>query len=267
VSFGLVTVPVELVSAVRRARPALRMLGPSGNPLRREYVCPKEDKALRDDEIERGYEIAEGKFVVVTDEELERLAPRSSRDIELTRFVDRASIDPSYFERSYYVVPSGGQTKAYRLLAEVMEETGRAAIAHFVMRDKGYAAALFAEKGILRAVTLRFHDEVRDPGALGVAKPAKVERLRVRRAEAAIRKLAASSVPERELSDPAAERLLSLAREKYERGEDVVRGAASRDAAEDESPTEVVDLIAALRKRIGRKRTTRRPRPRSASAR
>lgn len=253
ISFGLVTVPVELVSATRRARPALRMLGPSGKPLRREYVCPKDGKALRDDEIERGYEIAEGKFVLVTDEELERLAPRSSRDIELARFVDRRSIDPSYFVRSYFVVPSGGQTKAYRLLAEVMEETDRAAVAHFVMREKGYAVAIFAQNGILRAETLRFRDEVRRPEDLDLPKPGRVERLRLRKAQAAIRKLAATSVPERELADPSAVRLLALARKKYERGEDVVRVPSAPEPGE-EGTGEVIDLIAALKKRLGQKR-------------
>src|SRR5262249_3827435 len=126
-SFGLVTVPVDLYSAQRSTGVALRMLGPDGTPLARRYVCPKDEKPLDSEEIVRGYEVAKGRFVVVSDEELEALAPRSSRDIELKRFVEQDEIDPAYFVRTYFLVPRD-QTKAYRLLAEIMEQTGRAGI-------------------------------------------------------------------------------------------------------------------------------------------
>src|SRR5262249_52482891 len=91
-SFGLVTIPVELYAATRSGAPGLRMLAPDGAPLARRYVCPEEGRELSDDEIERGYEVERGEFVVVTEEELERIAPRRSRDIELVRFVDRDAV-------------------------------------------------------------------------------------------------------------------------------------------------------------------------------
>ena len=90
ISFGLVAVPVELFAGSRRSTLSLRMLAPDGTPLARRYVCPEDGKVLSGDQIERGYEVSEGEFVVVSDEELEQLSPRRSREIALERFVPRA---------------------------------------------------------------------------------------------------------------------------------------------------------------------------------
>ncbi|HEX7808321.1 MAG TPA: Ku protein, partial [Thermoanaerobaculia bacterium] len=174
ITFGLVTVPVALYAATRPRAVGLKMIGPDEAPVRRRYVCSKDEKPLDPDDIVRGYEIEKGKFVVVTDEELEAVEPRKSREIDLQRFVDLADIDPMYFERAYYLVPGGGTNKAYRLLAEVMEKRKVAGIATFVMRAKEYLVAIIAENGILRAETLRFEDEVRTPDDVGLPKIAKV---------------------------------------------------------------------------------------------
>src|SRR5262245_34514304 len=121
-TFGLVSVPVDLYPGTRTNRAPLRMLGPKGEPLSRRYFSQKTEKDLEDDEMIRGYEIAKDKYVVVTDEELERLAPESSRDIDLRRFVDLQTIPPLYFDRSYFLAPSEGSEKAYKLLSETMEK-------------------------------------------------------------------------------------------------------------------------------------------------
>src|SRR5687767_7274245 len=96
ISFGLVTVPVALYAATRSRGTALRMVGPDGATVERRYVCSKDEKALDADDIVRGYETDKGKFVTVTDEELEAIEPRKSREIDLQRFVDRDSLDPVY---------------------------------------------------------------------------------------------------------------------------------------------------------------------------
>jgi DNA end-binding protein Ku len=272
-TFGLVTIPVELFSATRKSAVPMRMLGPDGMPLAREYVCGKDEKPLDDDEIERGYEL-DGRFVMVTDEELEKLAPRRSRDIELTRFVDRDSIDPAWFVRPYVVVPGGEQTKAYRLLAEVMESSKRAAIASFVMRGKAHAVAIFADRGILRAETLRFADELRDAKALGIGGAKRADAKRVAAFKRAIAARKKAELAPRELSDDGAERLLELARRKQKRGKDVVEVA---EPAPEETPdgeeegAEVIDLLALLKKRLGgrkpaRRAPSRRARGRAASS-
>jgi DNA end-binding protein Ku len=256
-SFGLVSVPVELYSAQRNAGVSLRMLSPDGTPLARQYVCPKEERPLDPDEIVRGFEVADGRFVVVSDEELEALAPRRTRDIELQQFVDRREIDPAYFVRTYYLVPAGEQTKAYRLLAEILEEKGLAGIASFVMRERAYPVAIFAESGILRAETLRFADEIRTPKTLGLPRAAKPDARRVRAIEKATSGLARRELATRELHDDEPHRLLALARKKRARGEDVVEVAEEPGSA-DERGAEVVDLVALLKERLGAARAPAR---------
>src|SRR5688572_33353548 len=107
------------------------MVTEEGTQLKRRYFTESGRKPLTDDDIVRGYEVDKGKFVVVEDEDLERLAPERTRDIDLSVFVPVDDIDPIYFERAYFMIPTGGGAKAYRLLAQVMEETGRAGIATF----------------------------------------------------------------------------------------------------------------------------------------
>ena len=116
----------------------------------------------------RGYEVEKEKYVVITDEELEKLAPKKGRDIDLRRFVKQESIPPVYFDRSYFLTPGQGSEKAYRLLAETMEKEDLAGIATFVMRGKEYLVAIFPENGILRAETMRFSDELRSPKDIGL---------------------------------------------------------------------------------------------------
>jgi DNA end-binding protein Ku len=261
-SFGLVSVPVELHSAQRGDAVPLRMLASDGAPLAREYVCPKEQKPLARDEIVRGYEVKPGRFVVVEDEELAALAPRRSRDIELQRFVPRAEVDPAYFERAYYLVPVGERTKAYHLLAEIMEETGRAGIATFVMREHAHAIAIFADGGILRGVTLRFADELRTPESLGLPKPPKLAAATVRTWEKAVAGLAKPALAADELGDDSAQRLLALARAKRERGEDVVEAPPGAESGHEGG--EVIDLMALLKERLGVRARGSRKGPRRA---
>src|SRR6266851_6261966 len=135
-TFGLVSVPVDLYPGNRTNRAPLRMLGPEHEPLARRYYSEKTGRDLDSDDMVRGYEIDKDKHVVVTDEELERLAPEQSRDIDLQRFVELESIPPLYFDRSYFLVPSEGSEKAYKLLAETMARSDLAGIATFVMRGK-----------------------------------------------------------------------------------------------------------------------------------
>jgi hypothetical protein len=145
ITFGLVSIPVELYPASRSQRLSLRMVAEDGTPLTRRYFCPKEDKELEWDEIVRGYEVEKDTYVVVTDAELEKLAPEKTRDIDLRVFVDQGQLDPMHFDRAYYLTPGGNSTKAYRLLAATMEQTEKAGIATFVMRGKEYLIAILAE--------------------------------------------------------------------------------------------------------------------------
>jgi DNA end-binding protein Ku len=247
ITFGLVSIPVDLYPASRDGGVSLRMLGPSGNPLQREYRPEGGRRALEDDEIVRGYEYTEGKFVVVTDEELERLAPEKSRDIELQRFVPEEDVDPLYFERGYFLAPAGRSRKAYDLLAESMATSGRAGIATFVMREKEYLVAVFSENGILRAETLRFADEVRSPKSIGLPAKPRTEAARVRAFERVISKSSKKQLPTKILEDTRSKQLAKLASQKLSRKQDVVE--VELEARED-GGSEVVDLMAVLRRSL-----------------
>ncbi|HYK02761.1 MAG TPA: Ku protein [Thermoanaerobaculia bacterium] len=254
ISFGLVTVPVALYTATRPRGISLKMIGPDEAPVQRRYVCSKDGKALDADDIVRGYEIEKGKFVVVTDDELEAIEPRKSREIDLRLFVDRDEIDPIYFQRGYFLVPSGGTNKAYRLLAEVMEKKNQAGIATFVMRAKEHLVAIIAENGILRAETLRFADEIRKPGDVGLPDVPKTPPAEVKKFENQIAKHA-KKLDLHELIDDYAERLEKLVAAKERKKEDIVRAPAAASRDEDEGGGEVVDLLAVLSRSLGQSAT------------
>ena len=266
ITFGLVTVPVALYSATRARGVALKMIGPDEAPVRRRYVCSKDGKVLDADDIVRGYEIEKGKFVVVTDDELEAIEPRKSREIDLRVFVDVDAIDPMYFERAYFLVPSGGTNKAYRLLAAVMEKKKQAGIATFVMRAKEYLVAILAENGILRAETLRFADEIRTPSAVGLPDVPKIPAADVKKFESQITKHA-KKVNLREFLDDYTERLEKLVAAKERKKEDVVRAPEEmRDEEESAGGGEVVDLLAVLSRSLGGG-TARKPAKKAAPSR
>ncbi|MBA3564028.1 MAG: Ku protein [Gammaproteobacteria bacterium] len=249
ITFGLVSVPVDLFPANRARSVSLRMIDEEGTPLSRRYFCPEEDRPVDWDEIVRGYETEKEKYVVVTDEELDALEPEKSREIDLRRFVDLSEIDPMYFERAYFLAPASESNKAYRLLAEAMDRAGRAGIATFVMRGKEYLVALISEHKILRAETLRFHDELRSASSVGLPKLEKAEVKRVREMEQAIQKLSAKSFDRDEMSDDYAERLRKLVARKLKSGEDVVEVA---EDVEDElsGGAEVIDIMEILKQRL-----------------
>ena len=245
ISFGLVSVPVNLLAANRSQRTSLRMVTEEGTRLSRRYFTAADLKPLDSDQIVRGYELEKDQFVVVEDEELEKLAPERTRDIDLRVFVDTRELDPIYFERAYYLTPAGNSTKAYRLLARVMEETGKAGIATFVMRAKEYLIAIIAENGIIRAETLRFGEEVRTPEMVGLPEPTDVKPMDVKRLEKSIEKLAQKKFDPSELKDGSAERLMKLVEKKLGSGKDVVK---AQD--EDDEPSDVIDLMEMLQRSL-----------------
>jgi DNA end-binding protein Ku len=248
-TFGLVSVPVDLYPGNRTNRAPLRMLGPNGEPLARRYYSQKTERDLDNDEMVRGYEIDKDKYVIVTDEELERLAPEKSRDIDLRRFVALQEIPPLYFDRSYFLAPSEGSEKAYQLLAETMEKERLAGVATFVMRGKEYLVAIFPENGILRAETMRFPDEVRSPREIGLPEKKKVPAATVRKFEKIIAKHSDRHLSLSELKDEKTKKLLKLVEKKRKQPKNVIE----LEEPEREQ-TNVVDLMEVLKKSLAGKR-------------
>jgi DNA end-binding protein Ku len=262
VTFGLVSVPVSLFPATRDTTLRLRMVDTQGHFLQRRYFGSDGRKPLDREDLVRGYEIEKDRFVIVEDDELEALDPVKSREIDLKLFVSLQQLSPLYFERAYFLVPDGNTTKAYRLLAEVLMQEDRAGIATFVMRGKEYLCAILSERGILRAETLRFADEVRNPDAIGLPARTSVDAATVAQFTKAINAMKARTLDHSELEDQRIARISALAEKKLRAGTDVV--AASADVEETgESATNVVDLMAVLKERLQGKLRERATPPRN----
>ncbi|MFL5912871.1 MAG: Ku protein [Gaiellaceae bacterium] len=244
-SFGLVNVPVQILSAVRDLDLHFRQLHAKDNvPVETQRWCSEEEKEVPYEAITHSYERDSGKSVIVTDEDLEAVEPRKTRTIDIQDFVDLAEVDPIYFDHPYWLVPAGddeGSTRAYRLLLGVMEQTDHAALGRFVMRAKEYLAIVRARDGALSLTTLRFHDEVRStkdvPSASGKStKPAKKE---LDAAVALIEALAGDWKPEKH-KDEYRKRLQKVV-ERKRKGQEVEVPEGT-----DEQPAPVSDLMAAL---------------------
>lgn len=248
ISFGLVTIPVSLYAATRNPVAAsLRSLAPDGTPLRREYVCPEHERALEPDEIVRAYELDDGELVVITDEELDALAPEASHEIELQRFVDRSELSPLLFDRPYFLLPGSGSSKPYRLLVQALEASGRAGIATFVMRGHQHVVAILAEHQLLRAQTLRFVSQLRSAQDIGLPDPAEPsDEARVDRLRAVIRDHVATDIDRAELDDDERARIVELAERKLAEGRDVIELPAPEPSDE----AEVIDLMDVLKRTL-----------------
>jgi len=252
-SFGLVTIPVQLYAATRSARRSLRMLSAEGVPLSRRYFN-EQGKQLEDEELARGYELEDRQFVLVEDEELERLLPDQSRDINLSRFVPADAIPPLYFERAYILAPGESGSSAYQLLAATMQRLDKAGIATFVMRERQYIVAISAHDGVLWAETLRFPDELRSKDSIGLSthepSPAALREMR-----SALKSLKKTRVSERVLRDSYWQRVEKLVAKKRADDRDVV-AAASADDTGDEGAAEVIDLMEVLKKSLAKSRAS-----------
>jgi DNA end-binding protein Ku len=241
-SFGLVNVPVTLHSAVRDRSIRFHLLHePDHSPVRTRRVCSAEGVEVPQQEILRGYELSEGEWVLLTDEELEAASPRKSRTIDIERFVQEGEVDPLYYERSYLVEPrEEAALRAYVLLAETMRSSGKVALGRFVMRARERLVAIRSYGDGLALCTMRFHDELRPTdeiapsGAAG--KPARKE---VDRAVAVIEELSVPFEPEQYRDEHRAH--LQRIIERKQKGEEI-----ERPAVKQEQPTVAPDLMGAL---------------------
>jgi DNA end-binding protein Ku len=251
-SFGLVNVPVQLVTAARDLDYHFNELHEKDKArIEQRRYCSEEDVEVVWEEVAHSYDL-DGKQVVVTDEELGSVQPRKTRTVEVEAFVDLADVDPIYFDHPYFLVPAGeseGTMRAYRLLVEAMEKSDRAALGRFVMRTKEYLAAVRVRDGALTLTTMRFADEVRPASAIptgGGKKPAKKE---LDHAVTLIEELSTDWDPER-YTDCYRERLRRVIEDKRKR--------RKIEAPEPErQPPATPDLMAALEATLANARAGR----------
>src|SRR4051794_20668266 len=167
ISFGLVTVPVKLYSAINRKGVRFHQLnGKSGVRIAQKRVDPASGEEVPYEDIVKGYEIAQDRYVVIEPGELEALAPKKTKTIEIEDFVELDQIDPIFYDHPYYLAPGPGGAKPYRLLLEAVRETGKVAIAKVIIRSKEQLVALRPVGDVLGMATMLFHDEVVDPARI-----------------------------------------------------------------------------------------------------
>jgi DNA end-binding protein Ku len=161
ISFGLVNVPVKLYSAVSRKTVRFHQLNrETGNRISQRRVDPVTEEEVTYEDIVKGYELTKDSYVVITPEELDALDPERTRTIDIEDFVDLEDIDPIYYDHPYYLVPDTGATKAYGLLLNAMQESGKVAIAKVVLRSKEQLVAIRPQDELLCMETMIFADEV-----------------------------------------------------------------------------------------------------------
>jgi DNA end-binding protein Ku len=241
VSFGLVNVPIKLVSATSPKDVRFNQLhdADSGR-INQKRVCSIDGEEVDYAHIVKGYDLGGGRYVVIDPDELRSIDPEATRTIDIEEFVDLVDIDPVYFEHSYYLVPDDRAEKAYALLVEAMAASGKVAIGRFVLRTKQYLVTLRPKDGVLVLSTMLFADEVIDLGELDVptteaTKPSERE---LGMAQQLVESLSAEFDPTK-YHDTYRERVLELIEKKAE-GQEIAAVPEPAAAAP------VVDLMAAL---------------------
>jgi DNA end-binding protein Ku len=241
ISFGLVTIPVRLFTAVREKTLHFRSLHDQDQvPLKMKLVCPAHNKEVHREHIVKGFEIEKDQFVIIRQEELDAVAPKKTKAIEIQDFVSLDDIDPLFFDRPYYVAPKPEGAKPYRLLLEAMERKKKVAIAKVVMHNKEYLAALRPLGDALCLETMHFNDEVvAVENVTDLKVKAKVDERELKVAEQLIDSLTTGFKPEK-YHDEYREQVMELV-ERKAKGERVVTRPPPEAA-----PVKGGDLIAAL---------------------
>ena len=243
VTFGLVNVPVKLFTATDNKSVSFNEVhARDGAKIEHRRICPKEEKEVPYDEVVKGYEVSEDKFVVLEKDEVKAAAGDRGKVVALEEFVDAAAIDPVYFDRSYYV-GAGDDKDAYRLLHEALRRSGRAGIGRFTFHDREYLVALRALGDVMALHTLRFADEVVGGDELEIAKGGrKPSSKEVDMAGKLVDSLHEDFKPEA-YEDTYREAVLDLIKRKG-KGEEI-------DLGEQEEPEHGDDLSAALEASLG----------------
>ena len=240
ISFSLVAIPVQLVKAVEPGRVSFRTLHSKDySPLARRMYCPEEEVIVPPEEIVRGYEIGPGKYILVTDEELESVSPERSRTIEIVEFIDMQEVDTVYYDHPYYLVPTKGGEKAYRLLAEAMRRTNKAGLAKFVLREREYLVAIKSVQEALVLITLHYHEEILPDEDL-TPKEEKIDPEEEGRIKKSIEQMMADFNPE-QYADERREKIMDLLKKKAK-----AQAQVEAPEVEEKAGGGPADLVAAL---------------------
>jgi DNA end-binding protein Ku len=248
ISFGLVNIPVKLYGATESHRVAFHEFEDgTGERIHHKRVAERSGHEVAWDKIRKGFEVAKGRYVMLTDEELEAAEPEKTRTIDIEQFVTLEEIDPASWDQTYYVGPDGAAAhKAYALLRQAMADKGRVAIGRFVMRTKEYVVCVRPLENALALQTMFFPDEVRSPKIVGdLPHKAAVNARELAMAGQLIDSLS-GKWDVSHYQDTHTKRVMALVRKKDQGKEIVVPETAPKDSG-------VVDLMDALKKTLAQR--------------
>jgi len=260
ISLGLVTIPISLFPAVRRKELRFRLLRASDlSPVNYKRVAEADGKEVPWDQIVKGYEYEEGKFVVLKDDDFKRVDVEATQTVDIIDFVSAAEIDPMYFQKPFYMEPGKGAAKAYVLLRDALRESGKVGIAKVVIKTRQYLAAVKPREKLLLLELMHFSDELVGSDTLLLPAKDALSKGEMEMAQALIAKMTDRWDPER-YQDDYKSALLKLIETKVESGgaEPSLPKAPARKA------TKVIDLVDVLKKSL--EQTTQTARGKGAKA-
>jgi len=244
ISFGLVNIPVKLFSAVHHQEVSFHQLhNKDGGRIRQKRVCEVDGKEVSYEDIDKGYEVSPGNYVMIDPKELQKLNPKATRAIDIEDFVDLEDVDPLFYDGNYYLAPDKGAAKPYALLLEAMRRTKKVGIARMVMRTKQYLCAIRPRGDALVLHTLLYADEiVSEDDVESIGKHTAPAARELHMAEQLVGSLSGKWTPDK-YHDEYREQVLDMIKKKAE-GQEIVAPVA------EEEPQKVVNLMDALRKSL-----------------
>lgn len=241
VSFGLVSIPVKLYSSGESAQKiSFNWLHKDcGSRLKQQYICPKDEVTVARQDMVKGYEFTKGQYVLFSPEELKAIEEKSTNAIDIAEFVPAEDVDQTYLDKVYYLGPDKGGDRAYKLLSKTLRETGKAAVARYAARGKGYLVMVRPLGEGLVLEQLRYPDEIRsfDEVPLGEAE-VKDEEMKL--ALQLVRAASTDSFDPSKYQDEVRARVMELIQRKVD-GEDITVAPAT------EPKTQIIDIMDALK--------------------
>jgi DNA end-binding protein Ku len=247
ISFGLVSVPVQIFSSAEsKASVSFNMLHKKcGSRVKQQYICPKDnDEVVPRDEMVKGYEFAKDQYVVLTADEIKALEEKGTGTIDVQEFVPLDKVDREYLEKVYYLGPNKGGERAYRLLAEALRATGKAAIGQYAARGRQYLIVLRPKDGRLVMEQLHYSDELRPVTEVDVPE-GEVKPMELTLAKQLIEQTSSDDFEPSKYKDVVRDRMLDEIQKKVE-GQEITMSEKPS-----ESSGKIIDLMEALKASLG----------------
>ena len=264
ISFGLVNIPIALYPATRREELRFRLLRKTDlSPVNYKRVAEKDGKEVPWDQIVKGYEYEKGKYVVLQDEDFQRVDIEATQTVDIQDFVELDEIDPIFFYKPYYLEPQKGGDKAYALLRDALKDSKKVGVAKVVIKTREYLAGVKPEDGALVLELMHFADELAETSKLHIPKKVEVGKREMTMAKSLIDSMSSKWNPEK-YKDDYREALMEVIEEKVEAGGKEIEEKPRKAP----KPTKVIDLVSVLQKSLeetsGKRKTTRKSRTRKA---